>query len=60
MPAIYQNVKSFIIIKPKELASTGFSNACSEAAVESSKCCLWIQQKFHLDSSGQSPRRWLW
>lgn len=37
MLAIYQNVKSFITLKPEELISAGFANAYKEAAVESLK-----------------------
>lgn len=33
MLATYQNVKSFII-KPEELISIGFANACEEAAID--------------------------
>lgn len=42
MLATYQNVKSFII-KPEELISIGFANACEEAAIdtESLKWCCW-------------------
>jgi hypothetical protein len=61
--SIYQNVKSFIIIKPKELTSAGFSNAYAgrEAAKEGSKCCLWKQPLLSLASPGKWPRRWqLW
>ena len=46
MLATYQNVKSFIMIKPEELISTSFANACEEAAIdtESLKWCLLKQQ----------------
>lgn len=46
MLTIYQNVKSFITIKPEELISTSSANACKEAAVASSKCSLLKAQRF--------------